>query len=293
MSDEMVTRTTDSPAVAMDSGFSSDSGYSAGDLTSAMALNGSNQDYQTETDLGWLDEFVEPNIDPESMVRQRIMDSLAANQNTPQDVPYERFREVNEQAKANREQASAYDKWADVIKQFENQGYQSAADVQRALQEQQAQQREADIRQRYEDLAQTSFMDPEVARAQAEVEIQKNKYDSLVNQMNSYMTAQQRTSAFEQFPYANRAPGIVDNLINAGVSPTQAAQIVHSEIANLAESLVPELAGLIAQQRSVPTPIDTSYSAQPVVPPAPVKQLGSPMGAISRMLGIGRNANNI
>jgi hypothetical protein len=293
MSEEMVMRTTDSPAVAMDNGFNSDSGFSAGDLTSAMALNSSNSEAQSETDLGWLDEFVEPNIDPESMVRQRIMDSLSANQNTPQDVPYERFREVNEQAKANKDQASAYDKWADVIKQFESQGYQSAADVQRALQEQQVQQREADIRQRYEDLAQTSFMDPEVARAQAEVEIQKGKYDSLVNQMNSYMTAQQRVSAFDQYPYANRAPGIVDNLINAGVSPSQAAQIVHTEIANLAESLVPELAGLISQQRSFPTPMDTSYSAQPVVPPAPVKQLGSPLGAISRMLGIGRNTNNI
>lgn len=293
MSEEMVMRTTDSPAVAMDNGFNSDSGLSAGDLTSAMALNGSNNDGQSETDLGWLDEFVEPDIDPETMVRQRIMDSLAANQNTPQDVPYERFREVNEAAKANREQASAYDKWADVIKQFESQGYQSAADVQRALQEQQAQQREAEIRQRYDEMAQTSFMDPEVARAQAEVEIQRNKYDSLVNQMNTYMTAQQRSVAFEQYPYAHRAPGIVDNLINAGLPPAQAAQIVHNEIANLAESLVPELTGLIAQQRSIPTPIDTSYSAQPVVTPPPPKQLGSPMGAISRMLGIGRNTNNI
>jgi hypothetical protein len=73
--------------------------------------------------------------------------------------------------------------------------------------------------------------------------------------------------------------------MNAGMSPREAASHVHDQIEGLIESMVPELAELVARQKRAPTPISTDNSAQPVVRQTePVRQSSS--GIFSRMLGI-------
>jgi len=78
---------------------------------------------------------------------------------------------------------------------------------------------------------------------------------------------------------------MVDNLITSGLNPREAASQVHSQVEGLIESMVPELAELVAKQRRAPTPLSTANSAQPVVRQSePVRQSSS--GIFSRMLGI-------
>ena len=296
----MVMRTTDSPAVATEGSLSSiylqsDNSSYAENAPDDMALN-SQESYSSDDDLSWIEEYLgnssdTENVSPDNEIRQRLFDALG-NQTDVPSVPYERFREVNEQAKASKDAAENYGKWSEVIDRLKEQGYQSAEDVNRALREQAIQQQEQEIRSRYEQHANEVGLDPALARTQAEVEIQKQRYDNLVSTMSDYMRTNQREQALSQFPYARRGEMVVDNLIKSGVDPISAAEIVHNQIVNLTESLVPEITAMIAQQRSVPTPIDTSLSAQPVIPqPNPQKQNG--FGRITSLLGIGRNPNSL
>lgn len=296
----MVMRTTDSPAVATEGSSSSiylqsDNSSYAENAPDDMALN-SQESNTSDDDLSWIEEYLgnssdTDSVSPDNEIRQRLFDALG-NQTDVPSVPYERFREVNEQAKASKDAAENYGKWSEVIDRLKEQGYQSAEDVNRALREQAVQQQEQEIRSRYEQHANEIGIDPALARTQAEVEIQKQRYDSLVSTMSDYMRTNQREQAMSQFPYARRGEMVVDNLIKSGVDPVSAAEIVHNQIVNLTESLVPEITAMIAQQRSVPTPLDTSLSAQPVIPqPNPQKQNG--FGRITSLLGIGRNSNSL
>jgi len=286
MSEEMVTRTADSPAAATGS-----AGGALMDFVREAAVPDNSSDWAlnepTEPVSNHLD--VEQSVDldqsqVETRVRQKLLDTVAPEQ--PSNVPYERFREVNEEAKALKQQQEAFSRWADVINQFENSGFKSAADVQKALQQQEIAKQEQAIRNRWTDKIATDYIDPDAANAYAEAEINKFRYDQVVSQMNNYMVTQQRVEAFEQFPYARRAEDVVDQLIQSGIAPTEAARAVHNQVQGLVESLVPELLDLVNERRTVPTPIDTSSSAQPVVQPQQPQR--NALSGITRLLGIGR-----
>jgi hypothetical protein len=286
MSEEMVTRTADSPAAAP-----GNVGGALMDFVREAATPDTSGDWAlNDTPDTFSDpQVVEQNadLDPsqvETRVRQKLLDTVAPEQ--PSNVPYERFREVNEEAKALKQQQEAFQRWSDVISQFENSGFKSAADVQKALQQQEIARQEQEIRNRWTNKVTSDYMDPDAANAYAEAEINKFRYDQVVSQMNNYMVTQQRVEAFEQFPYARRAEDVVDQLIQSGIAPTEAARAVHNQVQGLVESLVPELLDLVNERRTVPTPIDTSSSAQPVVQPQQPQR--NALSGITRLLGIGR-----
>jgi hypothetical protein len=292
MSEEMVMRTADSPAAATgDMGVGSaiiDHVRQAATADNQdWALNDSETNYDSENNTE-IDNDEEWNAalelySAEEQVRQRLLDNLGRTE--PEAVPYERFREVNEQAKAAKEYQSRYDQWADVIQQFEQNGFNSADDVKRALEAQQEQLAEQQIRDKWLSAQSEQYLDPQLAEAQAEAEIQRYRYDKLNQQVNSVLTQQQRNAALTEYPYARRAVQMVDNLISSGLNPREAAAQVHSQVEGLIESMVPELAELVAKQRKAPIPIGTSESAQPVVRPSePARSSSS--GIFSRMLGI-------
>jgi type I site-specific restriction-modification system R (restriction) subunit len=292
MSEEMVMRTADSPAAAtgdmsVGSALIDHVRQAATDDNQEWALNDAESDSTTDTDSdNGYDEEWSAALDlysAEEEVRQRLLDNLGRTE--PEAVPYERFREVNEQAKVGREVQSKYDQWADVIQQFEENGFNSAEDVRKALESQQEQQHEQQIREKWAAAQAEEYLDPALADAQAEAEIQKYRYEKLNQQVNGVLMQQQRNAALTEFPYARRAMQMVDNLMNAGMSPREAASHVHDQIEGLIESMVPELAELVARQKRAPTPISTDNSAQPVVRQTePVRQSSS--GIFSRMLGI-------
>lgn len=285
MSEEMVTRTADSPAAAtgnvggalIDFVRESAAPSESGD----MALNNStdsNSASQVQTD----GVFDQSSI--QERVKKHLLDSALPDKQ-PGNVPYERFKEVNDEAKQLRAAQEAYSKWADVIRQFEESGFQSAADVQKAYEQQQMQSQEDQIRERWQNEVASNYMDPELARVQAEAEIQKFRYDQVVGQMNSYMVAQQREQALQQFPYASRAQDVMDSLIQQGMSPMDAASAVHRQVTGLVESLVPQLVDMVTNQQTTPTPIGGGDSAQAMVPPQSTSTQNR-MSGLSRLLGI-------
>jgi hypothetical protein len=286
MSEEMVTRTADSPAAAPGNVGGALMDFvrenAAPDNDGFEALN--NEPVFQSDDFNDDVSDVFNQTDVETRVRQKLLDTVVPEK--PASVPYDRFREVNEEAKALRQQQEALERWKDVITQFESSGFKSAADVQKALQQQEIARQEQGIRDRWQQKVNTEYFDPQAANAYAEAEINKFRYDQVVSQMNNYMISQQRVEAYEQFPYARRAEDVVEQLIGSGISPIEAARAVHNQVQGLVESLVPELLDMVTERQNVPTPIDTSASAQPVVQPQQPQR--NALSGITRLLGIGR-----
>ena len=295
MSDEMVMRTADSPAAATgDYGAAEallDSIQGAADPNEWALNNEESNEWQLGSDENTYDDVDVTPEDLEAQLRQQLYDTLADDQ--PGSVPYERFREVNEQARSGREYQERLERWSDVIQQLESNGFQSAADVQRALQEQQWEQQEQQVRAEYDQLMNQEVLSPELAHAQAEAEVQRMRYDRLMNQMSEYMVNQQRESALQQYPYARRGMDMYEGLISNGMNPMDAAEYVHNSVAGIVESIVPQLTGMLSERMQVPVPMDTSYSNQQVVSQPDPVQSRSALGTISKLLGIGRSPNQL
>jgi hypothetical protein len=273
MSDEMVTLTSDSPAGATDGGMSE-------------AFDSFIQDNAgLEEGAEWA-TTAEPAIDVND---ESYLDQLLGLQDqAPGDVPYERFREVNERAKQAGQLGSELDAWRSVIDELKQQGYNSAADVQAAIEAQQQAQEEAEIRQRYESLQNANVLDAASAYAQQEAEITKLRYERQMAQVQQYMMAQQTQSAMQSFPLAQRAPDLVNNLVMSGVQPTEAAEFVHNQIKALAKTLVPELTNKLVTQS--PTPMNNGQAAaNPRRPATP----GSGLSTLTQLLGISRHQNSV
>jgi hypothetical protein len=270
MSDEMVMPTPDSPAGATDSGLREAFANfiqedAVPELTADRALNA-----DTSTQVA----------DSDSLLESLLGDSPGA-------VPYERFREVNERAKQAEQTSGELEAWRGVIDEFKHLGFNSAADIQQALLQQQQEAEESEIRQRYENLQSANILDPQSAYAQQEAELTRLKYERQLGQIQEYMVAQELNEAMSQYKFASRAPDLVTSLVQQGLSPTVAAEFVHNQVKALAQQLVPELTGRLQAQS--PTPMGGGQSAGRA-PQAP--RQGS-MSTLSQLLGITRNPNNL
>lgn len=274
MSDEMVTLTPDSPAGATDGigeALSSMDGIDAGSIQEVQGATGTesagidvNDDSFLETLLG------------------------ITERQEPGSVPYERFREVNERAKAADQYSTELTAWQAVIDEFKQQGFNSAADVQAALQQQQQQAEEQEIRQRYEHLQNANVLDAQSAYAQQEAEITKLRYERQMAQVQEYMTAQQTQQAMQSYPLAQRAPELVNNLVQSGIEPSVAAQFVHNQVKGIAKTLVPELTNKLVSNN--PTPIS---GGRPAANPQAPKVPGTGLSTLTQLLGISRNQNSV
>lgn len=279
MSEEMVIPTSDSPAGASDSGAASAIvdmvRESVGPDTSAQDVNntGVQESYDIYDLLG---------------VDQPVNEQAVTE--TPNPVPYDRFREVNERAKQASDRLS---RWGDVISEFERQGFGSAQEVQAALQQQAQQQQEQAIIDRYRDLENQELMDPQTANLQMQAELERFRYQQAMTQVSQYMVDQQKSQAFAQYPLAKRNENFVNSLVQRGVEPVEAARIVHEQIDQLTKSLVPELLSKIQQGRSVPTPTGNGNSARPTVTNGGQTAQQGSRSTLSQLLGIGRNRNSI
>lgn len=270
MSDEMVMPTPDSPAGATDTGLrEAFAGFLQEDAVPAATTDRAlNVDATTQTDS---DSFLENLLNGE----------------TPGAVPYERFREVNERAKQAEQTSGELEAWRGVIDEFKQLGFSSAADIQQALLQQQQEAEEAEIKARYQQLADADLLDAQSAYAQQEAELTKLRYERQLGQVQEYMLRQEMDQAMSQYKLASRAPELVTSLIQQGLAPTQAAEFVHNQVKALAQQLVPELTGKLQSQS--PTPMGGGQSAGR----APQVQRQGGMSTISQLLGITRNPNNL
>jgi len=214
MSDEMVMPTPDSPAGATDSGLrEAFAGFIQENADSGQEAQGA---------IGAVDAGLDVDNDA------YLNDLLGVE--TPGNVPYERFREVNERAKQADQLSNEFDNWRSVIDEFKQLGYNSAADIQAALEAQQQANEEAEIAQRYQQLQDANVIDPYNAQLQQEAELTKLRYERQMQKVNSYLLQQEQSQAMSQYPLANQAPELVQGLVRSGMSPTEAAQAVDQQI---------------------------------------------------------------
>lgn len=271
MSDEMVTPTPDSPAGASDSNlggafadFIQDAAGPGGDATGAL---------NAET---------VSNASPDDVINEL----LGLEGDKPGNVPYERFREVNERAKQADATSSELGQWKGVIDELRAQGFNSAADVQKALAEQQAQLQEQEIRDRYERLQEANIIDAQSAYAQQEAEITRLRYERQMGEVQQYMLDKQMTEAITQFPLAKRSPDLVASLVQSGINPAQAAEQVHNIVKATAQALLPDLTNRLNKGGAV-TPMSSGRTPAPAVQP-PAAQRG--LSTITQLLGISKDS---
>jgi hypothetical protein len=277
MSDETVMLTSDSPAEATD-GMGMREAFS--DFVDSAAGN------QQEADGAIpASEPVVENVTDDSFLESL----LGLEDQTPGNVPYERFREVNERAKQVGPLSDELSVWRDVIDEFKQQGFNSAADVRAALEAQQREAEEVAIRERYEALQNANVLDAQSAYAQQEAEITKLRYERQMAQVQQYMMAQQTAQAIQSYPLAQRAPELVNNLVASGIEPSAAAEFVHNQVKALAKTLVPELTNKLSAR--TPTPVT---GGQPT-PATPQKStpVGSGLSTLTQLLGISRQQNSV
>lgn len=269
MSDEMVMPTPDSPAGATDSGLRD----AFADFLQVDAVPGATADRALNADTS------------SASVDSSVLDSILGD--SPGAVPYERFREVNERAKQAEQTSGELEAWRGVIDEFKQLGFNSAQDIQQALLQQQQQAEEQEIIDRYQRLQEADILDTQSAYAQQEAEIMKLRYERQMGQVQQYMLQQEMEQAMQQYKFASKAPELVQQLVQNGLAPNQAAQFVHDQVRNLAQQLVPELTGRLQSQ--APTPMGGGQSAGR----APQVQRQGGMSTISQLLGITRNPNNL
>lgn len=274
MSDEMMTLTPDSSAGASDV-------YGVGNAILDTIRETADPEILSTTGVNdGADVPVEQSTIDESF--GYLSEPTDGDASNPGPIPYDRFREVNDRA---RNYSDRLDKWADVISQFEQQGYQSAADVQRALQQQQQQMEEQQIVSRYRELEQQELVDPATAKLQLEAELERYRYQQAMAEVSQFMVHQERTTALEQYPLAKEATSLVDALISAGNEPTKAAQMVHEHVGRLTQSLRSEVAKQVAHGQRTPTPQSQASSAMPVVTGnQQARGMGRP--SLSQLMGI-------
>jgi len=272
MSDEMVMPTPDSPAGATDTGLR--------DAFAGFIQENADSGQEAQGAIGAVDAGLD--VDNDSYLN----DLLGVE--TPGNVPYERFREVNERAKQADTLSNEFDAWRGVIDEFKQLGYNSAADIQAALEAQQQASEEAEIAQRYQQLQDANVIDPYNAQLQQEAELTKLRYERQMDKVNAYLLQQEQSQAMSQYPLANQAPELVQGLVRSGMKPLEAAQAVDSQIRALTRKLVPELATKL-QGQAAPTPMSNGQAA---ARPA-ASQQGQGMSTISQLLGISRNRNSM
>jgi hypothetical protein len=268
MPEEMVTRTTDSPAVdSGDTGLSNsvtdfirdNAGPDDNSQWATSELAGQDAEYggDDSSEVDYTDV-----VDDILGLKYENQNQYQAEPTSPQPVPYERFREVNERARTADELETKLNRWGRVIEQFEQQGYQSSDDIDRVMEQQQQSAYEDQVRNRYQQLADSQIIDPAVAQMQQEAEIAKYRYEQQMSQVQGYMLMQQRDIAVQQYPLAQRAPGLVDNLIQAGFNPMEAAQAVHEQVRTIAQSLAPEIASRMNKTKRSPQPMGNGQAAR-------------------------------
>jgi hypothetical protein len=254
LSDEMMIHTPDSSTGASD-------GYGVGNAILDEVRGAA--DYDTYSTEGVNDDAMVPaEYDSATDDGFDYLSEPVEVSSEPGPIPYERFKEVNDKAKSYSDR---YEKWADVIQQFEQQGFQSAADIRRMQQQQQVEMQEESIRQRYHELQAQELVDPATAQLQLDAELQKFRYEQAMQEVGQYMAQKEREQAVQQFPLAQKASHLVDSLVNVGIKPTEAVKMVHEQIQSLQQSLLPELTKQVVQSQRTPTPQSQAGSAAPVV----------------------------
>lgn len=286
MSEEMVIPTPDSPAGASDNG-----GAAGAILDMVQEVVNPESVAPDVNEPGVQSQDIDlDNVNIYDLLGIEQPNSVEAEPENPNPVPYERFREVNEKAKNANDRLG---RWGDVISEFERQGFQSAEDLRKAIEMQNQQAQEKAIMDRYKELETQELLDPQTSQLQMQAELERLRYQQAMAQVSQYMVEQKKNVAYSQYPLAKKNNAGVDNLVSMGVDPVDAARIVHEQVDQLTKALVPELLSRLNAGRSTPTPTTTAQTVKPTVTNAGNKTASIGRSSLSQLLGIARNQNSV
>lgn len=183
------------------------------------------------------------------------------SQAEPGPIPYSRFKEVNDQFRALKEQK---EQEAAILQQF---GFSSIEEMRQAAALEQQRMEEQNIAAYFQNQVNEGELDEHTASLRQAVEMERLQLARERAQMQSYLAQQQKAEAFAQNPEAQQAQDMVDDLINSGLPPQLAVQ----KVAQMVQRFNLAAKTQAIRQSVAPTPMSSSnQSAQPTTPMNPL-----------------------
>jgi len=180
----------------------------------------------------------------------------------PGPIPYTRFKEVNDQFRALKEQK---EQEAQILQQF---GFSSMEEMRQAAMQEQQRLEEERIAFQIQQQVDNGELDEYTANVRRDLEIQRLQFQRERMQFQQVLAQQQVAAAMAANPAAQQAQDMVTELMQAGVAPDVAVQKVAQMVERFSLAAKTQA---IRQQNVAPAPMSTSnQSAQPTRPMNPL-----------------------
>ena len=174
----------------------------------------------------------------------------------PGPIPYSRFKEVNDQFRALKEQRTAEE---NILRQF---GFSSVEEMKQAAAAEQQRMEEQQLASYFQQQVNDGELDEHTAGLRHAVELERLQLARERAQVQSYIAQQQKAEAMMASPEAQQAQDMVDDLINSGLPPQVAVQKVAQMVQRF--NLAAKTQAIRQNQSVVPSPMSsTNQSAQP------------------------------
>ena len=181
----------------------------------------------------------------------------------PGPIPYTRFKEVNDQFRALKEQK---EQEAAILQQF---GFSSMEEMRQAAMAEQQRLEEERISMQFQQQVDEGELDEYTANMRRDLEIQRLQFQRERMQFQQALAQQQLTAAMASNPAAQQAQDMVNELMQAGLP----ADLAVKKVAQMVErfSLAAKTQAIRQPQNVAPVPMSTSnQSAQPTTPMNPL-----------------------
>lgn len=179
----------------------------------------------------------------------------------PGPIPYSRFKEVNDQFKALKEQK---EQEAAILQQF---GFSNLEEMRQAAFAEQQRLEEERIASHFQQQVEEGYLDEGTAEMRRDLEVQRLQFERERAQVKELLAQQQVSAALSANPSAQQAPDMVMELVRSGLTPQQAA----AQVAMMVDRFSLAAKSQAIRQQVAPAPMSTSnQAAQPTRPMNPL-----------------------
>ena len=203
-------------------------------------------------------------------------------------VPYDRFREVNERAKAAQQLEARLAAWGPVIERFESEGFSNAQAVMATLEQQAAAAAEAEITAKYQAQVDENDLDPEVATARRDAELLQMRLNRQLQQMEAYQRQVESTTAWQTAKLPESVKPLFDDMVNNGYAPNTAVSILAQSYKGMRRAVAQETVQRLGKGRALPTPTTPAQTGRAAPPQGHNPNNPFQVRTLSDMLGVRR-----
>lgn len=190
-----------------------------------------------------------------------LFDGETTDEGEPGPIPYNRFKEVNDQFKELKAQKEAENA---ILQQF---GFSSLAEMQQAAELERQRIEEERVSAYFQSQVDEGELDETTASMRRDLEIQRIQFERERQQVRELLLQQHKQFALTQHPSAAQAPDMVDELIRAGLAPDAAA----AQVAAMVDRFSLAAKSQAIRQPSPPSPMgSTNQAAQQTRPMSPL-----------------------